>query len=283
MNEWARAQRFARQVRATLHKLPNPSVLVLGDYRSRECRHLAGLYPDTPVVLLDDGSATHQIARYRRNPKGPEIASLFPEPEELRSHRLRLFAGITLPFIERATFFTHYQIHSRLSDSVIRHAYTYWRNHKQALGPKTDEIWFLGMSHVEKNLTSLSGYLAALSFVRRYYAERTLYYRPHRDETGGKLAYVTTLGFTIIKDERPIELVLLADSRLPAEIATIASSAVDNCAVLFGEAISIRCFLPWPNYAAPSLRAHLSDIIAYHVRNSRANLHTVEMPQHTGS
>src|SRR5690606_4717891 len=105
--EFLKTRRFHHELTAAVAALPRPDEVVLGDYRSRECRHLASLFPAARVVLLDDGSATHQIVRYRRDPDDENLSANVPRLD-WRTVRLRTWAGIALPFIHKVTFFSHY-------------------------------------------------------------------------------------------------------------------------------------------------------------------------------
>ncbi len=261
-------QRFGHALSDVLASIPTPDEIVLGDYRSRECRHLASLFPRSEVVLLDDGSATHQIARFRRNPRDPKLAPMFPS-NDFRALRLKLWAGVALPFIDRLTFFSHYALTPPSHDRLIRHRYEFWRSLVAARQrPRTDEVLFLGMSHVEKNLTTRDRYLGTLKKIRLFYNTRRVVYRPHRDEAADKLTAVQALGFIIAApDITPVELLLIEATSLPAEVASIASSALDNLAILFGDTLALRCFTPDPDYCNAPMSGHFSDIVAYHVGN----------------
>jgi hypothetical protein len=272
------ARRFSQSLSDALDVLPPHDEIVLGDYRSRECRHLAGLFPHAQVVLLDDGSATHQIARFRRNPRDPELAPMFPR-KDWRALRLRLLAGISLPFVNQLTFFSHYAILPPPHDRLLPHRYEFWRSLVAGtLRPATNEVLFLGMSHVEKNLTTFGCYLETLRKIRRFYEGRSIVYRPHRHETTEKLKAVRELGFTVIEsDGTPIELSLIESATLPSEIASIASSALDNLAILFSDHIPLRCFTPEPDYCSAAMNGHFSDIIHYHTSNPQNKLRVVSL------
>lgn len=275
LGEYQRARRFLERVEGFLATAPRPTELLVGDFRSRECRHLAGVAagPDTQIVLLDDGSATHQIARYRHSPTAPELAPMFPV-DDSRTRRLRRW-GIQLPGIEHSRFFTHYDIVCPPGDQVVRHAYPYWRSQiAHHAAPATGDVLFLGMSHVEKRLTDLDRYLAALRAVKAHYGDRPVRYRPHRDELPEKLAHVEQLGFLLSPSPIPVELLLLQAAELPAEVSSIASSAMDNLAILFGAHIRLRCFVPPDNYCNSAFRGHFSDILRYHQSHHRGNLAT---------
>jgi hypothetical protein len=263
--EFIKARRFIHNLKVVTAEIPEAQVLALGDYRSRECRYLTDLLPSARVVLLDDGSATHQIARYRRDPSDPRLAPMFPR-NNLRTLRLRLWAGIRAPFIRHVAFFTHYRINPPTSDGIIVHQYEFWRSVLARNQPSVgDQVLFLGMSHVEKGLTDLTRYLTVLAQIRAYYGSRRLLYRPHRDETPAKLDEVARLGFIITThDPRPVELLLIEGSTLPSEVASIASSALDNLAVILAGKIILRCFLPASGYCTSPMAGHFSDILNYH-------------------
>lgn len=276
------AQRFARGLARALAHLPAPDEVIIGDYRSLECRHLTSLFPNTPVVLLDDGSATHQIARFRRNPDDPELAPMFPR-NDFRAFRLKLWADIQLPFIEKLTFFTHYAIAVPAQDNVVTHRYEFWRSLvRDKPRQPANGVLFLGMSHVEKNLTTRTRYLETLQKIKRFYKDRPIIYRPHRDETVEKLDAVRELGFLIAEpDVTPVELLLIESPTLPCEVASIASSALDNLAVVFANVLTLRCFTPEPDYCNARMAGHFTDIIRYHIGGVHNNLEVSALADQT--
>jgi hypothetical protein len=276
------ARRFTRGLTGALAHIGAPDEIAIGDYRSRECRHLASLFPSSRVVLLDDGSATHQIARFRRNPHDPSLAPMFPR-NDFRAFRLKLWADVALPFIDRLTFFSHYTITTPAHDEVIAHRYEFWRSQVRAKPRQpADGVLFLGMSHVEKSLTTRSRYLNTLKKIRRFYLERPIIYRPHRDETAEKLDAVRELGFIIAEpDITPIEFLLIESPTLPAEVASIASSALDNLAIIFADLLTLRCFTPEPDYCNARMAGHFSDILRYHAGGAHNNLEVSALADQT--
>ncbi len=277
--EYKSAARFRRAVSGALSDSPSAALLLVGDYRSRECRHLAACMPaSSKIVLLDDGSATHQIARFRNNPGDPSLAPMFPG-KDFRTLRLRLLAGIRLPSINKATFFSHYPLGHLIHDTHQPHGYEFWR--KMAAGRSRSphsHVLFLGMSHVEKQLTTLPRYLAAMGKILAYYRGRDVLYRPHRDEIASKLEAVRALGFKVMaSDATPVELVLIESETLPAEIGCIASSAIDNLAIIFQGTLTVRCFIPETDYCSPAMNGHFQDIIRHHAKGGPSNIHTTEL------
>lgn len=276
--EFFSATRFRRAVRAALADVPPGALLLIGDYRSRECRHLAGCANASSIVLLDDGSATHQIARHRNNPRDPSLAPMFPGGD-LRTLRLRLLAGIRLPSPPRVVFFSHYPLGALVRDTALPHAYEFWRGaaaqRARTTGP---EVLFLGMSHVEKHLTTLSRYLDALRQILAHYSDRPIVYRPHRDERPDKLDAVRALGFEVLPpDITPVELTLIEADTLPSEVSCIASSAIDNLAVIFRGSLPIRCFIPGENYCSAAMNGHFQDIIRHHTEGGLLNVQTTRL------
>jgi len=277
-SELLSTRRFAKSLLAALDVCNNHKIIALGDYRSRECRALAGFFTQARVILLDDGSATHQISRYRINKNDSKLAPMFPK-YDIRAFRLMIWAGIRIPYIDRVAFFTHYNIRVSANDTIIRNDYSFWRS---VLAQKrhtcTSSVLFLGMSHVEKRLTDLDRYLSALRRIGNFYANSDIYYRPHRDETADKLSALGSLGFKVIEpDATPVELALIESDFLPSEIACIASSALDNLAVIFQGRLKLRCFVPEDNYCSPSMRGHFQDIIRHHTEGDLPNMHVTRL------
>lgn len=280
LKEYLSAIRFRNTASVAISKSSPAPLLLIGDYRSRECLYLAFCIPSSEIMLLDDGSATHQIARHRRDRNDPKLAPMFPK-QDLRAFRLKLWAGIQTPFIERLTFFTHYNVEPSAQDTIIHHQYEFWRSVLLEHNPPVrDIVLFLGMSHVEKGLTSEPRYLEALSKIRAHYGTRRVIYRPHRDEAATKLAAVKCLGFEVApSDPTPVELLLIEGDSLPSEVASIASSALDNLAIIMGDRITLRCFLPGSDYCTSAMSGHFADIIRYHQKGNAAGIQITELPR----
>ena len=276
--EFLSARRFRRAVAAALATVHVDAGVLLGDYRSRECRHVAGCRSAADPILLDDGSATHQIARHRNNPRDPSLAPMFPG-DDLRTFRLRILGGIRLPSPAQVVFFSHYPLGNLVRDTALPHTYPFWRKTaSQRPRDSSQEILFLGMSHVEKRLTTLPRYLDALRKILTHYAGRAIIYRPHRDERPDKLDAVRNLGFTVLAtDITPIELTLIEADTLPSEVSCIASSAIDNLAVIFQGKLPIRCFIPQADYCSAAMNGHFQDIIRHHVAGGLLNVQTTRL------
>lgn len=262
------ALKFKRKIDGILGNSVNIRKLVLGDYRSRECRHIMALCPNVKVTLIDDGSATHQIAKYLALPKPLSISPMFPRMD-LHALVLRL-GGVRLSTGAPAVLFTHYVSSVDKSTEVIPHQYVYWRSQLKVRNYEySKDILFLGMSHVESGITLEADYMEALRLILDFYRGRRVFYKPHRKESARKLDRISTLGYEVLAVEiTPVEYKLIHGEDLPLEVASIASSALDNIPMLFGRRLSCRCFVPDKGYCVGEMRAHFCDIISYHQRFS---------------
>ena len=263
---------FARTYKRTIddilgdHKLVEN--LVIGDYRSRECRHLIACCSRANVTLLDDGSATHQIAKYLDSPKSFSLSPMFPRMD---IHGLILrFSGVSLSDKANKVMFTHYLSSEEESIAVIPHNYTYWRSQlKLRNHAYSKDILFLGLSHVETGITTKASYIDSLKRILDFYRGGRILYKPHRKESINKLNDISALGYKVLDVEiMPVEYKLLHGKELPMEVASIASSALDNLPILFGRKLTCRCFVPQQSYCTRKMRAHFSDILSYHQQTS---------------
>lgn len=260
------ARKFKTAIEGMLGSHKIVKGLVLGDYRSRECRHLMALCKNVDVTLIDDGSATHQIAKYLATPKSMSLSPMFPRMDLhsliLRLGGVRLLGGVT------KVLFTHYLSSVDKSTAVIPHQYTYWRSQSELRNYEySTDILFLGMSHVESGITSEVAYLDSLKRILNFYRGKRVLYKPHRKESPKKLYRISTLGYDVLDVEiTPVEYKLIHGKELPSEVASIASSALDNLPIIFGRRLSCRCFVPGKEYCVGKMHAHFYDILSYHQR-----------------
>jgi hypothetical protein len=262
------ARRYKRAIDGILGPHKMVEQLAVGDYRSRECRHLMACCSRAEVTLLDDGSATHQIAAYLFAGSGQSFAPMFPGMD-LHGLILR-FGGVRLSNDPINAFFTHYVSSVHNYAEVLPNQYTYWRSQVGRRNYKyTNDVLFLGMSHVETGIALEADYLKALMRILDYYPERRVFYRPHRKECLDKLRRISSLGFEVLEVEKtPVEYKLIHAEELPLEVASIASSALDNLPIIFGRQLTCRCFVPAEEYCIGKMSAHFCDILSYHQQTS---------------
>lgn len=265
------ARKYILMIKAILGECESVQKLAIGDYRSRECRHVMSYCRDAKITLLDDGSATHQIATYLSPRRGVLVSPMFPR---MNVHGLLLsLGGVRLSNAACEAFFTHYLSSVDSFAAIIPHRYAYWRSQVEIRNYQyNNDILFLGMSHVESGITSESDYFEALRLILSFYGTKRVLYRPHRKECKSKLIRVQRLGFEVLDlDVTPIEYLFTQADVLPEEIASIASSCLDNLPVIFKKGLSCRCFVPFEGYQRGPLVPHFNQILDYHIKHSSQN------------
>lgn len=241
--------------------------LFLGDYRPRNFRHFIASIPEAELWLLDDGSATHQVVRFRKDPESPNV---YARQFASWNKRVRLEAAMTgLKFAEAEElgFFTCYEIEAPPQDQVRKHSYERFREQYASCVEPAPEVWFLGANHSENGFTNPTRYMGLLRRVRSYYGSQKVVYLPHRGESPEKLESVSALGFEIRHHNLPIEIVVGIGGRFPRVIAGIASSAIDTLSVMLGDRLRVDVFRVAKGYCPGARWNHLRDVIEYHERD----------------
>ncbi len=267
------ANKLIEQARAEFGKI---GWLFLGDYRPSNFRHFLASVPEAEHWLLDDGSVTHQVVRFRKDPHSP---NLFAKPFARASRLVRLRSKISgLKFSDpgQLGFFSCYDIEVAPQDRLRANSYEYYRQCYPTMR-QVDEIWVLGSNHSENRFTSEGRYLALLERIRDFYAGEPVVYLPHRGESEAKLERVTELGFTLRGYDLPIEIVVGKRGEYPRVLAGIASSAIDNLSVILGDRLKVHLIRVEPGYSEKERWKHLRDVIEYHQRNVHGI--TLEWPE----
>jgi len=264
------AREYARDANSLIRRARSEcegiDLLFIGDYRPANFRHFIGAIPEARVWLLDDGSVTHQVVRFRKDANSPHLyAKPFARENPLLLARARASG---LRFAEPAAlgYFTCYDVDPPPSDEVRTHDYAHFRAQYPAL-EAVPEVWFLGANHVENRFTSSKKYLALLRRVREFYRGEKVVYLPHRGENDKKAASIAKLGFEVKNFDLPIEIAIGQSGRFPRVLAGIASSAIDNLSVILQDRIEIHLFCVGKDYAPGERWNHLKDVIEYHQRD----------------
>lgn len=239
--------------------------LFLGDYRPLNFRHFFAAVPEAEPWLLDDGSITHQVIRFRKDKNSPHLFTKpFAQPNLLNlSARL---GGLRYADPPSLGYFTCYDVNAPLRDHVRHHGYEYFQSQ---YGPfeVLDEVWFLGANHVENKFCSSARYFSVLNRAQQFYGGMKVVYLPHRGEDTKKLVRVAELGFEVRNHDLPIEIVVGQTGKFPKILAGIASSAIDNLSVILKDRLQVHLFCVSKGYAPPDRWKHLSDVIDYHRRD----------------
>lgn len=262
------ARKYVRAIQGILGSCKAVETLVVGDYRSRECRHVMACCRGVRGVLLDDGSATHQISSYLSSDSDARLAPMFPTMD---LHGILLYAGgVRLRRGGVSALFSHYLPSVESLGSVIPHEYAYWRSRVEARDyQRSKDILFLGMSHVESGIALEGDYLKSLRRIRGFYGQKRVLYKPHRKESRMRLSSIEALGYELLEpDVTPVEYMLMQADVLPAEVSSMASSSLDNMPLIFRKNLACRCFVPFKGYCRGEMEPHFNQILEYHIQHS---------------
>lgn len=237
---------------------------VMGDYRPLAYRQAARfIRADGAAVLLDDGSITPEVMRYRHNPRASDV--LADEIARFRAYRFDRI-GKADPFVawdpRALTFFSIYSGDVGAEDRIVRNGG--FRRIDLSEAERLDEAWIIGCNHVEAGLATVRSYLTAMSQLSDQFSGSPIVYKPHRGEDEAKVEMLARLfGFEIRANDRPVELAIIDDKAVPANIVSIGSSAIDNLAEMkLGKKCRLRVAAPDESYFRDGRRAeHLKRII----------------------
>ena len=229
-----------RRLNRLARAIKDVKYVFIGNNNSPLMRHFANSLDHQQTVLLDDGTATLDIARQRME------GQVAPKPSKL-SKRIRLaakriFQKLNARQPENVVFFTAYKIAVTGADRVISNDFAYLRN--RALGLKaTETVYFLGSPLSEVGIVSEDKYLESMRRVKKYYAGKDVLYVSHRRESPEKLARLKSeYGFELACFDYPVEYQLAFVGPRPVELASFISSALDNCRLIFEDKMKIVAF-----------------------------------------
>ena len=204
-------------------------------------RHFINITPHKEVFLLDDGNATIQLAKERRDSKLSEEMDVGWKKGLKRSAKRRL-QGVKDAEKEVLGFFTIYDIVAGKNDSVIKNNFDYVRS-RLSLFEGTEAVYFLGSPLSEVGILNQDEYLDYLRRVKEYYKTKKLVYIIHRRENEDKLKLIEReLGWDMVLYEYPIEYQLAMVGPRPSILASFFSSALDTCALIFKNDLKIVSF-----------------------------------------
>jgi hypothetical protein len=225
--------------------------LLIGNYYLPHMRHFANVLPHRELILIDDGTATLEIAEERqRHAHGHARVPKF-RAEQL----VNRVVGWRLEHQPRATFFTIYETAVGPLDRKIQHAYSYLRA-KAADFECSGEVLFLGQTIYYEGITE-DAYMQQLRRVRQHFAGEKLVYAPHKGEMPERVNRIREeFGWEIRRYDVPIEYQLAMRGPLPKVLASFYSSALENCRLIFGPRLRIESV-----YLEPRLFVRAADFV----------------------
>ncbi len=190
------------------------------------------------VILLDDGLDTFLTNLERATPETAQRV----KPNSLRSRIRQNFTQWNDSFIERITFFTAYPIKANEPDRIVRNGYKKIRE-GLANADSNDSILFLGQTFSEDDYCDVETHINLIEDATRILGRDRLRYVPHPRQADEVLKAVTEkLGLETLNPGMPIEMYLASAPTLPKAIASFCSTALPNCALIFGDRVKVVCF-----------------------------------------
>lgn len=241
-NIW-RLNRLARHVTKVAY-------VFIGDNNNVYMRHFAHVVPHQRSVLLDDGTATLDIARQRL--QGVRQRKPTRRLKRFKQAAKRRIQGLQDEQLEQVEFFSVYNIEVSPPDLLVKNNFRFLRRHAQTL-EQSDEVYFLGSPLSEVGLMDEDEYLRQLAQVKAHWSDSVLVYIAHRREAADKLRRIEAqFSIQVRCFDFPIEYQIAVLGPKPQQIISFFTSALDNLHQILGEDIQISaCRLPSGSYREP--------------------------------
>lgn len=229
-----------RRLNRISNKLGNVNHIFMGYARYIYMRHFVNITRHENVFLLDDGHATLQLAKERR--QGTAQNAQTDLTKRIKLWAKRYLQGVQHEEKESLCFFTIYDVSADGNDRVIRHNFEHIRSKLSGLDV-TDTVYFLGSPVVRAGVINQPDYVTHLTRVRDYFQDKNLVYVAHRRESQQHLEEISqNLNMKVIKFDYPIEYQLAVVGPRPEILASFFSSALDSCRLIFGDYMKIVSF-----------------------------------------
>lgn len=203
--------------------------IFIGEYRSDIMRHIIHKKSPFNAVLLDDGNVTPEI--YEKN--------RFRIPIKLTFRRKALNTLFRL--VDSDLFDIEYFSCYQLGNLKPKNEFNLLsKNLENKLS--SELILFLGNNTVEMDIIKIEDYIEALEKIKSHYKSSPIKYVPHRREEKWKLDIISQLDIELMPISVPFEIFLSQMDKIPKEIASFVSSALDSCFKIIGHKIQIVSF-----------------------------------------
>lgn len=234
--------------------------LFLGNYLidyDLHMRHIANIAKYKNLYLLDVGTDTLRINKQRIdenltiNNKGFNNRDQLKKknwPKESFSfsrikHKLRAYLIEWNKIgVDRLTYFTCYSLQVNGKDQIVKNDYVYSKSLLNKLSSSQD-ILFLGQPLVEQGYLNFDSFITYMQTIKNYFNKCEIFYVPHPRESKKYIEIIRQdLGIKIRKSIAPFEYEIIFNSTQPKCIAAFFTSALENCAAIFGNAIELISF-----------------------------------------
>ncbi|MDQ1362597.1 MAG: hypothetical protein QG652_457 [Pseudomonadota bacterium] len=226
-----------RRLNRLASSIPNVKKIFIGDNNNKFMRHFVNQTKHETTILLDDGTATLEIARQRM--QGRSIIKPDKFLKKVKLAAKRLFQGLNDKPVDKAVFFTAYNIDVKSPDQVVVNGFSYLKKSSLTL-ECSDNVYFLGSPLSEVGLMTERSYMEQLGIVRSLYPVVHFVYVAHRRENKQKLDLIRQLpDVSVVLFEYPVEFQFSMIGPKPHKIASFITSALDNLDIILDESVEI--------------------------------------------
>ena len=230
-----------RQLDRLAARLGPAEGLFVGQYHEPIARHFSNTLPYRTLYLLDDGTSTFETHDERHGRTG------LGRRAGLRAVLRDTLTGLRTRQAEHVVFFSAYDLEPRPGDTLVHNRFTHFRQHIAAV-PQNNEVWFLGEPLSLDGYVTKETYLETLALAQGFYRHARFVYLPHSREQRSDVEEIqAALGCEVRVYGLPVEVVLSQAVERPQEIASFITSAIPNCAIMFGETLQLTSLYlePW--------------------------------------
>jgi hypothetical protein len=221
--------------------------LFLGQYRTDTrlyFRHFANVCRHDELLLLDDGTDTVLInAQRSEEAAGRVVADDVGSGQGLKSAIKNRFGRWNAAGAPSLTFFSALKFSVNARDKLIHNDYRYLRSLANGSASRQNTVFFLGATLVDDSYLTLQTHLDLLRRILRRFEGREFIYVAHPRESQRYLDVIATeLDVNVQRFPVPIEFEMTVNGNRPGILASFFSSALENCARLFGSGMQIQAF-----------------------------------------
>jgi hypothetical protein len=270
-----RLDRFARRIGPI-------GTLVIGNYlrgHKDYIRHLANVISHRTLVLVDDGTDTLRVSEERRRGPAPPKGGVRPLTWKRRIRRRWLdLRSADAPAL---TYFSAFDVGVSGDDALMPNDFRHLRS-RAVEAERTDEVYFVGQPLASDGYLPFEAYHEILRAIQAHFAPAPITYVAHPRESPEQLARLRAAAFEIVHFSRPLECELVLAPRRPGRLAGLFSTALHNCALIFGPDLAITCF-EIPVARLGKLRDETAGIYDVLRRHSRAHFRVVPLSLEDGT
>lgn len=252
--------------------------LFVGYYLSLENLHFINSTRHNHIVLLDDGIATIEINRRRKNRES--LFNAWSAEFLAKALMKKILFGYKLNHPNSVTYFSNYSIDVPSYDKLIRNDYNFIR---QQIGSKTklQVVYFLGqpLSEINPKILKEETYLHYIQTILDYLSPLKVIYIPHRDEDKSKINRIREkLRVEILEIRVPFEWFLISAKERPVKVAGMVTSALPNCKSLFRGEIEFLSFkIKEKDYIQSGIMQSILDTYRYFERISDNTFRVIDL------